>query len=293
MFSNIVYAVNGFDNCPMNDGKIDVSEISNITTCSGGLCTCDAPASTFNITVHALALCESDPMENILGNTAVDPCFYLWNTANGDSEISFGVTTSSETTFPAVLPPTGVYTHGYGLVSATIPISVELEFDEQKLYAGNSDGTNWDLSAPKSFVGGGNRSMSMKDFSEGNIYGFTEAFSESQSSFNNYSFTYNSLETSSFVNRISRNIPNSHNGALTDTFLLNNDNNLASSYDEVTKILVLDEYASPFTISDFTKMITYKYSPTYVARLTFSAFGGGYIVTSILFGGSRFDIEFN
>ena len=142
-------------------------------------------------------------------------------------------------------------------------------------------------------MGGGNRSMSMKDFADENYYGFTEAFSESQSSFNNYSFTYNSVETQSFSNRVSRNVPNSHNGALTDTLLLNNDNNLASSYDEVTKILVLDEYASPFTVSDSTKMITYKYSPTYAARLTFSASGGGYIVTSILFGGARFDIEFN
>ena len=292
MFSSIVYAVNGVENCPMNDGKIDVSEISNIA--GWPLKTCDAPASSFSITVHALALCESDPMENILGNTTVDPCFYLWNTASGDSEISFGVTTSSETSFPATLPPSGVYTHGYGLISATIPISVELEFDEQKLYAGNSDGTNWDLSAPRSFVGGGNRSMSMKDFADGNYYGFTEAFSESQSSFNNYSFTYNSVETSSFVNRVSRNTPNTHNGALTDTFLLNNDNNLASSYGEVTKILVLDEYATPFTITDSTSTITYKYSPTYATRVTFSDVGGGnWLATSILFGGSRFDIEFD
>ncbi len=293
MFSNTVYAINGFDNCPMNDGKIDVSELSSITTGTAPLKTCDAPASSFNMTVYVMALCESDPTDHILGNTAVDPCFYLLNTAHKDSEVSLGVTTSSETSFPATFPPTGVYTHGYGIISAIIPISVELEFDEQKMYAGNSDASNWDLSAPRSFVGGGNRSMSMKDFADGSFYGFTEAFSESQSTFNNYSFTYNSFETQTFVNTNSRVTPNEHNGAMTDSFLLNDDNSLASSYAEVTRILVLDEYATPFIVTDSTNTITYKYSPTFASRVTFSPFGDNWITTSILFGGTQFDIEFD
>ena len=43
-FSGNLYAVNGFANCPMVDGKIDVSELENIATNPGGAITCE----TFN-----------------------------------------------------------------------------------------------------------------------------------------------------------------------------------------------------------------------------------------------------
>ena len=83
----------------MNEGKIDVSEITNVTTGSAPLKTCDAPVSAFNLTVHALGMCETDPTDFITGNTNSDPCFYMWNTDTGDTAISFGVTTSSEHLF--------------------------------------------------------------------------------------------------------------------------------------------------------------------------------------------------
>ena len=69
----------------------------NITTGTAPLKTCDAPASAFELTIHALGVCDNDPTEFLLGNSTNDPCFYLWNTNTGDSSISFGVTTSSET----------------------------------------------------------------------------------------------------------------------------------------------------------------------------------------------------
>ena len=55
----------------------------------------------------------------------------------------------------------------------------------------------------------------------------------------------------------------------------------------------MDEYADPITITDQINTITYKYSPRYAARLTFSPTGlGGWIVTSILFGDTQFAMEF-
>ena len=123
-----------YDSCPMNGSKIDVSELSNITTGSGSLKMCDAPVDSFNIVVHQLTMCTSDPIDYLLGNTTENPCVYLWNTSNGDDAISFGVTKSSETTFPATLPPTGVYTHGYASLSTSLNINIELEFDEKELY---------------------------------------------------------------------------------------------------------------------------------------------------------------
>ena len=288
-----LFAANGFDNCPMNGDKIDVSEISNITTGTAPLKTCDAPVSAFEITIHSAGLCERDPTDFLLGNSSEDPCFYLWNSDTGDTPITFGVTSSSEAAFPATLPPTGIYTHGFGTISATIPISIEMEFDEQKMFAGNSDATNWDLAGgPQKFVAGGDRTMRMQDFALGNYYGFTELLTESQSSFNDYKFTYDSLLTSSFLNQFQGTSP-IDNGNIRDVYLLDNNNQLADTYDSVAKMVLLDEYASPKTITDKTSTITYKYSPRYAARMTFSPTGlGGWIVTSILFGDTQFMMEF-
>ncbi len=291
--SGKLYAANGFDNCPMNGDMIDVSELSNVTTGTDPLKTCDAPVSAFELTFHALGMCNSDPTEFLLGNSTVDPCFYLWNTAEGDSSISFGVTSSSETSFPATLPPSGVYTHGFATISTIMPISIEMEFDEEKMFAGNSDATAWDLAGgPQKFVGGGDRTMRMQDFALGNYYGFTELFSESQSSFNNYKFEYDSLLTGSFLNQALGSSP-IDNGNTRDAFLLNTNNTLADNYDDVAKMVIMDEYADPITITDQINTITYKYSPRYAARLTFSPTGlGGWIVTSILFGDTQFAMEF-
>ena len=287
-----LFAANGYDNCPMNEGKIDVSEITNVTTGSAPLKTCDAPVSAFNLTVHALGMCETDPTDFITGNTNSDPCFYMWNTDTGDTAISFGVTTSSETSFPATLPPTGVYTHGFATISATIPISIEMEFDEQKMFAGNSDATAWDIAGgPQKFVAGGDRTMRMQDFALGNIYGFTELLSESQSSFNNYKFEYDSLELQSFSNTLLGTVPNDK-GSIRDIYLTDDNNDLASGYDSVTKMIIMDQYASPIRITDQTSTITYKYSPRYAARMTFSPVGDNWIVTSILFGDTQFEMEF-
>jgi hypothetical protein len=288
-----LYAANGFDNCPMNGDKIDVSELANVTTGEAPLKTCDAPVSAFNLTVHALGMCDSDPTDFILGNSSSDPCFYMWNTDTGDASISFGVTTSSETSFPATLPPTGVYTHGFATISATIPISIEMEFDEQKMFAGNSNATAWDLAGgPQKFVAGGDRTMRMQDFALGNYYGFTELLSESQSAFNDYKFEYDSLQLQSFSNTLLGTSP-TDKGSIRDIYLIDDNNDLASGYESVTKMIIMDQYASPIRITDQINTITYKYSPRYAARMTFSPTGlGGWIVTSILFGDTQFAMEF-
>ena len=286
-----------FDSCPLNGSKIDVSELSNITTGSGSLKTCDAPVDSFNIVIYQLTMCTSDPRDYLLGNSTENPCVYLWNTSNGDDAISFGVTKSSETSFPATLPPTGIYTHGYASLSTNFNINIELEFDEQRMIAGNSDATAWHsapyLNDPQSFVGGGNRTMTMKDFKDANYYGFTELFSESQSSFNNYIFKYNSVSTSTFLNRIDDDTPSTHNGNTGTTLLLNDNDELATSYDDAKKLVVIENYSSPVTVTDQVNTIIYKYSPDLAARVTFSPFGAGnWIVTSILFGNTQFDITF-
>ena len=292
-FSGNLYAVNGFENCPMVDGKIDASELENIATNSGGGRTCDAPVDSFSLTFYKLALCTSDPNDYILGNSTEDPCYYLWNTAKGDTSISFGVTKSSETSFPATLPPTGIYTAGYAEIAVTVPINVELEFDEELMFGGNSDGTGWSLPLPSKFIGGGDRNMSMQDFLTGNLFGFTEAFSESQSTFNDYSFTYNSLSTTEFLNKLISYTATSHNGNYRSTFLLNDSGALASTYSDASRLIIKDEFSTPVTITDQTSTLTYKYSPDYAARITVvPSGGGGWFVTSILFGDTQFSMEF-
>jgi hypothetical protein len=292
-FSGNLYAVNGFANCPMVDGKIDASELGSVATNPGGARTCDAPVDSFSLTFYKLALCTSDPNDFIMGNSTVDPCYYLWNTAEGDTSISFGVTKSSETSFPATLPPTGIYTAGYAEIAVTVPINVELEFDQALMFGGNSEGTAWSLPLPSKFIGGGDRNMTMEDFLSGTYFGFTEAFSEAQSSFNNYSFTYNSLSTTEFLNTLVNDTPLSHNGNYRSTFLLNDSGALASTYSDASRLIIKDEFSNPVTITDQTSILTYKYSPDYAARITYvPSGGGGWVVTSILFGDTQFSMEF-
>ena len=57
-------------------------------------------------------------------------------------------------------------------------------------------------------------------------------------------------------------------------------------------MIIMDEYSSPITITDQISTITYKYSPRYAARMTFSPFGENWVVTSILFGDTQFEMEF-
>ena len=293
MFIGKLHAVNGFENCPMVDGKIDASELGNIATNPGGARTCDAPVSNFILTIYKLALCTSDPNDYILGNSTTDPCFYLWNTAEGDETISFGVEKGNEQSFPTILPPSGTYTAAYAEMSTTVPIYVELEFDQALMFGGNSEGTAYSFPIPSRFIGGGDRNMTMEDFLSGSYFGFTEAFSESQSTFNNYSFTYNSLSTSGFSNTLVGNTPLSHNGNYRSTFLLNDSGALANSYSDASTLIIKDQFSSPITITDQTSTITYKYSTDYAARITYvPSGGGGWVVTSILFGDTQFAMEF-
>ena len=277
--------------CPMNGDKIDVSEISSL----GLIPVCDAPVESFNIEVFQLALCTSDPTEYLKGNESEDPCFYLWDHNQGDNAISFGVTKSSETSFPAILPPTGIYTHGFGTISATTGINAEFEFDEQKIIGGNTDGTAWYsapfLNSPQSFIQGGNRNVTMKDFIDLNYSKFTETFTESQSSINEFTFTYNSLSTAMFSNINERAWPAPHNGNYGRSLLFNDNYELASSYNEASKIVVIEDYSTPKTMTYQINTIVYKYSPDYAARLTFIANGDNWIVASIFFGNSQFTIE--
>ena len=74
---------------------------------------------------------------------------------------------------------------------------------------------------------------------------------------------------------------------------INSGTELADNYDDVAKMVIMDEYGDPITITDQINTITYKYSPRYAARMTFSPTGlGGWIVTSILFGDTQFSMEF-
>ena len=277
--------------CPMNGDKIDVSEISNLA-----VKVCDAPVTSFNIEVFQLAVCTSDPTEFLKGNSTVNPCFYLWDHSKGDNSITFGVTKSSETSFPSTLPPTGVYTHGFGTISSTVGFNAEFEFDEQKIIGGNSDGTAWYsapfLNSPQSFIQGGDRNVTMKDFIDLNYTKFTETFTESQSSLNDFTFTYNSFSTTTFLNYLEKDTPSPHNGNYGRSLLINNDYDLASSYSDSTKLIYIEDYATPKIVSDQTSSILFKYSPDYAARMTFVANGDNWIVAALFFGNSQFNIEF-
>ena len=279
------------ETCKMNGSKIDVSEITNLSPK-----VCDAPVTSFNLDVFQLAVCTSDPTEFLKGNSTEDPCFYFWDHSKGDNSISVGVTKSSETSFPSSLPPTGVYTHGFGTISSTVGINAEFEFDEQKIIGGNSEGTAWYsapfLNSPQSFIQGGDRNVTMKDFTDGNYTKFTETFTESQASLNEFTFTYNSLSVSTFLNTLERGFAAPHNGNYGRSLLINNDYDLASSYNDATKIIIIEDYANPKVITDQTNSILFKYSPDYTARLNFVANGDNWIVPGLFFGNPQFDIEF-
>ena len=73
---------------------------------------------------------------------------------------------------------------------------------------------------------------------------------------------------------------------------MNDNYELATSYDEASKIAVVEDYSNPKVMTDQINTILYKYSPDYAARLSFVANGDNWILISIFFGNSQFTIEF-
>ena len=277
-----------WDTCPMDGTKIDVSELININRPAGiNSYVCNAPVDSFNMTVKQLAMCTADPTDYLNGNSSVDPCFYFWNHREGDAAISMGVTPAAETSFPAIFPPTGTYTHGYALTSMTFEITAEYETNAI-VTAGNEAGNAWTGAL---FVGPGNRSGSMEDMANGSWQLFTEGFLSSQSSKNTLSFSYNSLDTQSFLNTLSL---TSVRGSAQNMYVVNSSGTLASNYSEAQDLLVVETYLEPRVITDLTKEIIYKYSNSLAGRFFWENLGGGnWLALGFQLGYLGFDMEFN
>ena len=278
-----------WDACPMDGAKIDRSELINITRPVGTFSyVCEAPVETFNLTIRQLAMCTSDPTDFLNGNSSEDPCIYLLDYKAGDIPISIGITSASEASFPATFPPTGTYTHGYGLLDKTIEITSEYEVNNT-ITAANEDGNGWVSGV--TFFGPGNRTVTMENLVDDLWQLSTEGYASSQSQKNTINFAYNSLSTSSFLNTISSVHPTS--GNIQKTYLLDSNSSLASSYSDVQDLLIVDTYASPKVITDATNEIIYKYSPDIAGRIIWENVGEQWIAYGFMLGNIKFAMEFN
>lgn len=278
-----------WDTCPMDGTKIDRSELINVTRPAGTFSyVCEAPVETFDITIRQLAMCTSDPTDYLNGNSSEDPCIYLLDYKAGDTPISVGITSAAETSFPATFPPTGTYTHGYGLLDKTIAITAEYEVNNTIL-AANENGNGWVPGI--TFFGPGNRTVTMENLANAQWQLSTEGFASSQSQKNTINFAYNSLSTSSFLNTLSSVHPTS--GNVQKTYLLDSNSSLASTYNEVEDLLIVDTYASPKVITDATNEIIYKYSPALAGRIIWEKSGPLWIAYGFMLGNVQFAMDFN
>lgn len=281
-----------YDACPYEGTKIAREELINLTRPVGTQSyVCHAPVESFDIVFNQLAMCTADPTQFLNGSSDVDPCIYLMNTRNGDDPLSMGMTSAAETSFPATFPPTGVYTHGYALIDKTISITAEYEVNNT-IRAGNSEGNT---TIEGTFLGPGNRTVTMENLANGLWTLSTEAFSSSQSTKNTVNFVYNSLSVSQFLNTLST---TSALGNSQINYLLNNDGKLASTYSEVDGLLLIETYSNPKVISDQTSEILYKFSPDLAGRIIWEngallGLGDIWVASGFMLGNIRFTMDFN
>ena len=276
-----------WDTCPMDGTKIDVSELININRPAGiASYVCNAPVATFDMEIKQMALCTADPTNYINGISSVDPCFYLLNHRTGDSVINVGITPAASASFPTTFPPTGTYSHSYALLNNTFSITAEYETNATVL-AANEAGNGWIAS---SFVGPGNRSVSMRNMALGSWQLFTEGFQSSQSSKNTMLFSYDSLSTSNFLNTLTS---TNSRGNLEILTLVDSSGNLAADYSDVSDMLFIETFPSPIEITDKTTELRYMYSQRLAGRFIWTNAGSSWVSLGFHLGSIGFKTEFN
>ena len=129
------YAVDASLNCDTNsNGKVSIT--TELQQGMGGVFQCYAPAESFEITFDSIALCTANPeTEYGAGRNIDDTCTYVLNRT--DDQLTVNMSNVASTSFPAVLPGVGTYTHALFVISNLSSIKAEIEFEDGMALAAN------------------------------------------------------------------------------------------------------------------------------------------------------------
>ena len=263
------YAVDTSLNCDTNNnGKVSIT--NELNTTPGQLDTCYAPADSFEITFDSIALCTANPeTEYGAGRNIDDTCTYVLKRT--DDQITINMSNTASTSFPAVLPGVGTYTHALLTISNLSSIKAEMEFENGIAFgandARNGVGAGTFCGPPLAAQGNYNISTFYTNWplQIGDI--LANCYNTSRSANKNSG----TLETDTLW-------PFEFSNSVAGLgLLLDSDYNLASDEADTAYHLLSYQFATPATVDTETVSMNYKFSTDQAHRIYYMAIAEGQV----------------
>ena len=270
VFSTSVQAIDASFNCDSNNnGKVSITKELNQTV--GSISTCFLPAESYEITLDAIALCTANPeTEYDAGRNIDDTCTYVLNPT--DDQVTVNMSNSSSTSFPAVLPGVGTYTHALLVSSKFYTIKAEVEFENGTAVASNDarNGQGAGTHCGPPLQAQGNYSVS--------TFYDAASFSMGQTLANCYNGTRGANKNSGTLNTDTL-MPNTFSNSVAGLgLLLDSEYNLAEDESDTALFLQPYEFATPVTVDTDTVSMNYKFSTDQAHRIWYATASVGVIV---------------
>ena len=264
------YAVDPSLNCDTNsDGKVSIT--NELDTTAFAILTCYAPAESFEITFDSIALCTANPeTEYGAGRNIDDTCTYVLKRT--DDQLTVNMNNLASTSFPAILPGVGTYTHALFSISKLSSIKAEMEFENGLATAANDarNGAGVGTFCGPPLAAQGNYKVSTFYNAAGfaisdtlaNCYGTSRSTNK-----NSGTLETDTLWPYEFIN------------SRTDLgLLLDSDYNLASDEADAAYLLFPYEFSTPVTVDADTISMNYKFSTDQAHRIWYQPIGAGQVI---------------
>ena len=264
------YAIEAEYNCDTNgNGKVSTtSELSSGGWKNLSLGTCYAPAESFEIVFDSIALCTANPeTEYGAGRNIDDTCTYVLNRT--DDQVTVNMSNAASTSFPAILPGVGTYTHALLVTSKFYKIKAEIEFENGLGVAANDARDN---QSSGNFCGPPLEAQG--NYSVSTFYDFA-SFTLAQTLANCYATSRNASKNTGVLNTDSLLPTEFSNSATGLGLLLDSDYNLASDESDTVYYLFPYEFATPVTVNAETTSMNYKFSTDQAHRIWYMTVGVG------------------
>ena len=264
------YAADASLNCDTNsNGKISIT--SELQQGMGGIYQCYAPAESFEITFDSIALCTANPeTEYGAGRNIDDTCTYVLKRT--DDQITVNMNNVASTSFPAVLPGVGTYTHALFTISNLSSIKAEIELENGTAIAANDarNGAGAGTFCGPPLAAQGNYNISTfynaESFSPGdtlaNCYGTSRSANK-----NSGTLETDTLSPFEFSNSVTG-----------FGLLLDSDYNLASGEADTAYHLFPYEFSTPVTVDAETVSMNYMISVDQANRIFYMPQGFGTVI---------------
>ena len=262
------YAVDAAFNCDTDsNGKVSITnELETQFTSS-----CFAPAESFEITFDSIALCTANPeTEYGAGRNIDDTCTYVLQRT--DDQITVNMSNTASTSFPAVLPGVGTYTHALLTISKFSSIKAEMEFEDGTAFGANDgrDGTGAGTFCGPPLAAEGNYNVS--------TFYNSATFTTAETLANCYGTSRSANKNSGTLVTDTLNPMEFGNSFAGLGLLLDSDYNLASDEADSAYHLLSYPFSTPATVDAETVSMNYKFSTDQAHRIWYTPVGAGQVV---------------